>query len=151
MAVNEKVTKKVQLSSSRIEEHIGYHLKRSYVHMIEQFHLEMKEFRLRPAEFSILSMLSENESVTAKKLSQSLNIAPPNLVSLIDHLEDRKLINKTVNEQDRRSQILKLTNSGETLLSNAQVAAMRAQNIAMKNLDSSDKEQLIEILRKLYD
>jgi DNA-binding MarR family transcriptional regulator len=148
MAVKEKSLD--GLSSTLIEEHIGYHLKRAYIHTIEQFHLEMKEFRLRPAEFSILSMLSENEGVTAKKLSKALNIAPPNLVSLIDMLEDRKLINKTINAQDRRSQILQLTDSGKALLMNAQSAGLKAQDIAMKNLAPKDQELLVNLLRKLY-
>lgn len=149
MAVKEK--KGDALNSSLIEEHIGYHLKRAYVHTIEQFHLEMKEFRLRPAEFSILSMLSENEGVTAKKLSKALNIAPPNLVSLIDMLEDRKLINKTINEQDRRSQILQLTASGKALLTDAQTAGLKAQDVAMKNLAPKDQELLVSLLCKLYN
>ncbi len=149
MALKEK--KLDSLNSNLIEEHIGYHLKRAYVHTIEQFHLEMKEFRLRPAEFSILSMLSENEDVTAKKLSKALNIAPPNLVNLIDMLEDRKLINKTINVQDRRSQILQLTEDGKNLLKNAQTAGIKAQVIAMKNLAPKDQEQLVNLLRKLYN
>ncbi len=150
MALKEEFINNSTLRSDQLQNEVGYHLKRAYVHMIEEFHLHMSEFRLRPGEFSILCIIEENDDVTARQLSQALNIAPPNLVSLVENLCERNLIKKTVNEQDRRAQLLTLTNAGSTLLKNAKNASKEAQAKGLKNLSENEKENLVLILKKLY-
>lgn len=139
-----------EIYSEQLQKEIGYHLKRSYIQVIEQFHLDMGEFKLSPGEYSILCIIQENDLMTAKKLSKELNIAPPNLVNLIDRLESRQIIIKTVNSNDRRSQILKLSKFGEGLLQGAMIASNNSQNRALSKLSETEREQLIKLLKKIY-
>ena len=150
MDLKEKSTIEVGMKSKQLQKEVGYHLKRSYVQVIEHFHIDMSEVNLRPAEYSILSMIFENDQVTAKKLSKALNIAPPNLVSLIDSLEERQLIAKSINENDRRSQLLSLTEAGEVLLAKAIQTSADSQRKALSNLTTHEVGELISLLRKVY-
>lgn len=150
MDLKEKSTIEVGMKSEQLQKEVGYHLKRSYVQVIEHFHIDMAEVNLRPAEYSILSMVFENDQVTAKKLSKALNIAPPNLVSLIDSLEERQLIAKSINENDRRSQLLSLTEAGEVLLAKAIQTSADSQRKALSNLTTHEVGELIALLRKVY-
>lgn len=150
MDLKEKPILDIEMKSKQLQNEVGYHLKRSYLQVIEHFHIDMAEVNLRPAEYSILSMISENEQVTAKKLSKALNIAPPNLVSLIDMLEGKRLINKSVNESDRRSQILNLTSEGQSLLDKAIQTSAKSQKKALAKLSTSEVNELISLLRKIY-
>lgn len=150
MDLKEKSLADTKMKSKQLQKEVGYHLKRSYLQVIEHFHVDMTEVNLRPAEYSILSMVSENEQVTAKKLSKALNIAPPNLVSLIDTLEEKRLIRKSVNENDRRSQILHITKDGETLLTQAIQTSANSQKRALANLTNDEVNVLISLLRKIY-
>ncbi len=150
MDLKEKALADTKMKSKQLQKEVGYHLKRSYLQVIEHFHVDMTEVNLRPAEYSILSMVSENEQVTAKKLSKALNIAPPNLVSLIDTLEEKRLIRKSVNENDRRSQILHITKDGETLLTQAIQTSANSQKRALANLTNDEVNVLISLLRKIY-
>lgn len=150
MDLKEKPLLDTEMKSKQLQKEVGYHLKRSYLQVIEHFHVDMTEVNLRPAEYSILSMVSENEQVTAKKLSKALNIAPPNLVSLIDTLEEKRLIRKSVNENDRRSQILHITNEGKSLLGQAIQTSANSQKRALANLTNDEVNELISLLRKIY-
>lgn len=150
MDLKEKILLDEDLQSNQLQKEVGYHLKRSYVQVIEHFHLDMSEINLRPAEYSILSMIAENSQVTAKKLSKALNIAPPNLVSLIDLLEAKKLISKSVNENDRRSLILNLTPQGEDHLAKAIKTSAKSQQNALSNLSTEEITELICLLKKVY-
>jgi DNA-binding MarR family transcriptional regulator len=42
---------------------------------------------LRAVDFSVLSLLNANPDITQKRLSQAINVAPPNLAILLDRLE----------------------------------------------------------------
>lgn len=148
MAVKEELAS--PLKSEQLQSEVGYHLKRAYVHVIEYFHEYMSALKLRPGEFSILCMIEENQDVTARVLSGALNIAPPNLVSLLESLDERGLIKKTINEQDRRSQFLTLTHQGKGLLNKAKEASKYAQRDGLANLTSQETAQLIKLLQKLY-
>lgn len=138
------------LRIAHLQKEIGYHLKRAYVHVIETFHRELREFALRPGEFSVMCVLDENTEVTAKKLSRALNIAPPNLVGLLETLEKRGLIGRVTNLRDRRSQLLALTEAGKKTLKQAQKRAQKAQDISVAALSAEERAQLIGLLRKIY-
>jgi DNA-binding MarR family transcriptional regulator len=150
MDLKEKNLVEQELRAIQLQKEVGYHLKRSYVQVIEHFHMDMSEINLRPAEYSILSMIAENNHVTAKKLSKALNIAPPNLVNLIDLLESKQLVSKSVNESDRRSQILHLTTLGEIQLAKAIETSAKSQQEALSNLSPKEVGELIGLLRKVY-
>ena len=139
-----------ELRTDHLQREVGYHLKRAYVHVIETFHRELREFSLRPGEFSVLCVLGENTNVTAKKLSRTLNIAPPNLAGLLENLEKRGLICRVPNPLDRRSQHLQLTDLGTQHLAQSQKRALHAQNIAVSALSAAEREQLISLLKKIY-
>lgn len=138
------------LRTAHLQKEIGYHLKRAYVHVIETFHRELREVALRPGEFSVMCVLDENAEVTAKKLSRALNIAPPNLVGLLETLKRRGLIARVPNLRDRRSQLLALTEAGRNTLGQAKKQARKAQNISVAMLSTGEREQLISLLKKIY-
>lgn len=138
------------LRTVHLQEEIGYHLKRAYVHVVEIFLRELREFALRPGEFSAMCVLDENTEVTAKKLSRTLNIAPPNLVGLLESLEKRGLIRRTPNLKDRRSQLLELTEAGRRTVRQAQKRALKAQDISVAALSTEERAQLMGLLRRIY-
>ena len=51
-----------------------------------------------------------------KRLAAALKVTPPNITGIIDRLVDQGLVSREENENNRRAQILKLTNKGVSLL-----------------------------------
>jgi hypothetical protein len=70
-----------------LESLIGYNARRAALAIIEEFLERMAVYGLKPVDFSVMSVIVHNPGVTSRQLCASLNILPPNLVSLIQYLD----------------------------------------------------------------
>ena len=75
-----------ELHTAHLEALLGYNTRRAALHIIGAFMQNMAEFDLRPAEFSVLSLIRHNPGITSAQLCATLGILPPNLVSLVGQL-----------------------------------------------------------------
>ncbi|MEI7975686.1 MAG: helix-turn-helix domain-containing protein, partial [Betaproteobacteria bacterium] len=66
-----------------LETLIGYNARRAALAIIGEFLEKMTVYGLKPVDFSVMSVILHNPGVTSRQLCASLNILPPNLVSLI--------------------------------------------------------------------
>ncbi|HWL47191.1 MAG TPA: MarR family transcriptional regulator [Sphingomonadaceae bacterium] len=82
-------------------------------------------FGLRPGHYSALLMLRARPGCRQQDIGEALRIQRPNLVAMIETLEQRGLVARGVNPADRRAYALSLTEAGAALL-----AAMDAANSA---------------------
>ena len=81
--------------------------------------------------------------VRQKDLAESIGIAGPSLVRLLDTLLAKKLINRREDDQDRRVKRLSLTASGEQLALKLQQAINAIDQQLLCGLSALDLEQLI--------
>jgi hypothetical protein len=77
-----------------LESLIGYNARRAALAIIGEFLEKMAVYGLKPVDFSVMSVIVHNPGVTSRQLCASLNILPPNLVSLIQSLDARGLIER---------------------------------------------------------
>lgn len=64
-------------------------------------------------DITIISMVSSNEQITAKEISDTLKVSKTTVVSAVDRLEKRGFLIRKVDEQDKRRRYLFLTDSGK--------------------------------------
>ena len=81
--------------------------------------------------------------VRQKDLAESIGIAGPSLVRLLDTLLAKKLINRREDNQDRRVKRLSLTTSGEQIALKLQQAINTIDQQLLCGLSARDLEQLI--------
>jgi DNA-binding MarR family transcriptional regulator len=104
------------LDATRLKRLLGYNLRRAEVRMRGLVADALGQDDIRAVEYSILSLLAANRGATQKQLGDALAVKRPNLVTLVDRLEQRGLVARAVVASDRRSQALALTEAGEALL-----------------------------------
>jgi DNA-binding MarR family transcriptional regulator len=92
---------------------IGYKLRRAQLAVFQDFLDTFAAMRLRPAEFSILSLIGTRPGRKQAEIAESLGIKPANLVPLIDAMEKRGLAERRRGDSDRRTFRLYLTLEGE--------------------------------------
>lgn len=138
------------MQQSMLQGLVGYNCRRAYLTIHAVFLERMAQYRLRPVDYSVLALIAANRDVTLKRLSQALNISPPNLAVLLDKLEERDLLARLPNPQDKRSQFLHLTATGKALLRKAEKTVERLELDATDVLSDAERTQLIGLLRKLY-
>jgi len=129
---------------------VGYNCRRAYLNIMPLFAQRMEQYDLRTADFSVLSLLRANPNITQKRLSQAINVSPPNLAILLDRLEERGLVVRQRNPLDKRSQTLVLTPGGARLCAQAESTAAALEQDATAMLSPQEREQLLALLQKIF-
>jgi DNA-binding MarR family transcriptional regulator len=129
---------------------LGYRLRRAQLAVFQDFLVVMKEFDLRPAQFSVLAIIAANPGLKQSRVSEALGINRANFVALLDELEQRKLARRAAAPGDRRSNALFLTARGEGFLQEAYRHLLSEHEKRVEAvLGSADKQQLLSLLEKL--
>ncbi len=95
---------------------IGYVIRRVQLLVFHDFISAMARHRIRPAQYSALTVIALNPGVTQARLSRALGIKRANMVAMIDELERRRLARRVASANDRRTQALQLTPQGVSFL-----------------------------------
>ncbi|WP_423822020.1 MarR family transcriptional regulator [Salinisphaera sp. SPP-AMP-43] len=139
------------LDDSALRGFVGYQLKRADLIMQQTFAREVGEpFGLRQTEFSVLVLLSANDSVKHKQISAALGVAPSNMVGVMSALEKRKLVTRRQDPTDGRSSFWQLTDAGRELERRASAAVRRMENNHVADETESHRGELVEALDRLW-
>ncbi|MBC7603598.1 MAG: MarR family transcriptional regulator [Ramlibacter sp.] len=138
------------VDTSYLEGLIGYNARRAALAVIEIFLDRMKVYKLRPVDFSVLSLVTHNPGITSRQLCTTLGIQPPNLVGMVNELEQRGLIKRQPHPSDGRAMGLHLTASGKKLMREAEKTAAALEAEAASRLSPAETKTLIRLLKKIY-
>ena len=133
-----------------LETLLGYNTRRATLTIISRFIERMAEFDLRPVDFSVLSLIGHNPGITSRELCHALNILPPNMVGFLKAFEKRELIDRTPHPTDGRAMGLALTQKGQQLMQQAEVAAVESDASAAHRLSAAEQKTLMRLLQKIY-
>lgn len=133
-----------------LETLVGYNARRAW-HVVSQVFAErMAAYGLKQVDFSVLSLIAHNPGATSRQLCSTLDILPPNLVSLIAAMDSRGLIERRPHPHDGRAIGLYLTPAGEKLIREAEQTVMQLEADASSRLTSRERATLIRLLQKMY-
>lgn len=133
-----------------LESLLGYNARRAALAVIEVFLERMGAYRLRPVDFSVLSLVTHNAGITSRQLCSALGILPPNLVSLVAALEKRGLIERMPHPRDGRATGLHATAAGLKLMRQAERTAAELEAEVARRLTPTEQRTLLRLLRKVY-
>ncbi|MGH6627157.1 MAG: MarR family winged helix-turn-helix transcriptional regulator [Burkholderiaceae bacterium] len=138
------------IDTSYLESLIGYNARRAALAIIEVFLERMAVYGLRPVDFSVLSLITHNPGITSRQLCAALSVLPPNLVGMINALEQRELIARRPHPHDGRAMGLHLTAAGQRLMREAEQTAAELETDATSRLTASERKTLVRLLQKIY-
>lgn len=139
-----------QLHTAHLEALLGYNTRRAALHIIGAFMQNMAPFDLRPAEFSVLSLIRHNPGITSRQLCTALSILPPNLVVILKQFEKRGLIERKPHPTDGRAIGLSLTEKGDTLVAAAEEVSAASDLSSTQSLTAAERKTLTRLLQKIY-
>lgn len=113
------------IDMSGLDGQIGFALRLAQVAVFQDLIAALKGCDLRPTDFSVLLLIGSNAGISQQAIGDALRIQRPNLVSIIDALQQRNLVRRETVPQDRRSYALSLTPAGVKLLARAKAAHTR--------------------------
>ena len=103
-----------------------------------------------------IMIIGKAEKITPTTLSKFLNMEKGSLTTLIDSLEEKKLVVRSGDPNDRRKLLLSLTPAGINYMKTVAEQSQIALALMVANLDENEIEQmhaslktLVELLKKI--
>jgi DNA-binding MarR family transcriptional regulator len=104
---------------------------------------------LKIRSYAVLSLACSGEAPSQRELAEFLLLDPSQIVALVDGLEQRGLVKRETDPQDRRSKVIKGTPKGLRMLAKAAEATQLAEDQAMANLTPAERSQFRDLLRRV--
>ena len=136
------------IEQSFLLKQVGYNCLQAYLKIEPDIKKRLIRYQLKPVEFTVLSLNSANPQINQKRLGHTINVSPPNLATLLDKMESRQLLVRKRNPNDKRSQILELTEKGQFLFGKAR--QQFEKNESIPNLSNDEQKQLLRLLQKIF-
>jgi DNA-binding MarR family transcriptional regulator len=118
-------------------------------HASARFAERLEPLGLKPAHAGILGVIQQADGLSQQALGETLGIFPSRLVAVLDELEQRGLVERRDNPNDRRSHALYLTEAGRAALEQIGRVGRAHQDALCAALDSSERAQLAGLLTRI--
>lgn len=76
----------------------------------------LEPFCISMIEWALLGMIAKTDTLHLSEMAKEIGVEAPMITNLLNTLEKKGLITRTVSENDKRQKTLALTEAGQTLL-----------------------------------
>ena len=125
---------------------LGYLLKHAQLALAELTAAALEPFGLTGRELAVLTVLASGEPASQQQAAQRLGVDRTTMVALVDVLEDKGLVQRQPHAEDRRRNVVELTEKGRDRLQRAGKAAQEAESRFLAPLSREDAQRLKAIL-----
>ena len=133
----------------RLEDQVGYWLRRAYQRHMAIFAAAMSDLDLTSVQFAALVKLRDMKAVTQTELGRLIGIDRATISGVVSRLQKRGLLQFRLDPLDRRSRIIALTAAGEALLAQALQRTGQVGEDTLAPMNEAERAALREMLRKL--
>jgi len=106
---------------------------------------------MQPREFAVLRQVAADEGISQQSCGQALKVAPSQMVTLVDALEDKGYLERRPDPADRRVRALHVTPQGRRALASAFEAAGRNEQALFGSLSDHERSELRRLLQAVAD
>jgi len=121
---------------------LGHGFKASALERIEQEGFE-------PHHYSVLAILAEGERETQATIAGALGVDPSRLVGVLDTLEERGLVDRQRDPDDRRRHVVRITAEGKLQLLELRGVVTELSDAFLEPLSAEERETFQGLLRRL--
>ena len=137
------------LRASVLADDVSFLLARANAIALAAGNAALAEHGLKARSFSVLVLASGDARPSQRDLAEFLRLDPSQVVSLVDDLQSRGLVERQPDPSDRRANVVVATDAGRTLAAAAREAARVAEERVHAQLSEDERELLTGLLRRL--
>jgi DNA-binding MarR family transcriptional regulator len=112
----------------------------------DRSHNAFESTGLSAFHFAVLAVLEEDPPETQAMIADALGYDRSSIVRLLDELEERDLVVRKRDRDDRRRHVVKLTTEGRSMLRRMRSVMRRTEDEFLAPLDDSQREELHRLL-----
>lgn len=150
--MDEKTRKKTQtrIRMGELRGLVGYQLRLAQVAIFRDFNAALGAFEITPGLYGVLEVIAANPGLKQTQLARAVQLDRSSVVSVIDKLERRGLVERRVALGDRRSNALELTAAGEALRLRVRPLVIEHEARLAAGLSASERATLMALLARIF-
>lgn len=102
-----------------------------------------------PVQFAVLQTLAERPGIDQRTLARGVSFDTSTIGGVVDRLEARGLLTRSLSAEDRRVRLLHLTAEGEALLAELTPGMERTQERILEPLAAPEREEFMRLVQRM--
>lgn len=133
-------------ASPELVKRLGYLFKHAQLQLVELTTAALEPFGIDGRQLAVLVVLGSGEPASQQEAAQRLGIDRTTMVAFVDALEGKGLVVRRPHAEDRRKNVVELTETGRDVLRRASKASDAAERRFLAPLSAPLARQLREAL-----
>ncbi|MFB9909165.1 MarR family winged helix-turn-helix transcriptional regulator [Allokutzneria oryzae] len=128
---------------------VAFLLSQLGAHGARRFAERLRPLDLEPKHVGLLRMIAAADGPSQQELGERMGVIPSRMVSFVDDLQERGLVERRRNPKDRRAYALHLTEKGGKALRQAMVTSVEHDEEICAPLSQDERDVLARLLERL--
>jgi DNA-binding MarR family transcriptional regulator len=133
----------------RIEEQVGYLLRRAHQRASSIFQVSIGDPNITPTQYSSMVKLHEYTELSQNHLGRLVGMDKATMQGVVRRLKERHLVDSRPHPGDARRTLLSLTTEGHRLITKLLVNGPAVSRETLKPLSNQEQRQLLELLSRI--
>ena len=110
----------------------------------------MNAFQLSPGQPKVLRYIQSHENCKLKDIAKECDVECATVSKMLDNLEEKGMIIRNINPQNKRAYQVNLTDKGRSALQKWEEHCMEVEQISLQGFNPEEKEQFQNYLSRMY-
>lgn len=133
----------------RIEEQVGYLLRRAHQRASAIFQVSIGDPNITPTQYSSMVKLNEYTELSQNLLGRLVGMDKATMQGVVRRLKERGLVDSRPDPGDARRTLLSLTTEGQKLVNKLLINGPAVSRETLKPLSAQEQRQLLDLLSKI--
>jgi DNA-binding MarR family transcriptional regulator len=133
----------------RLEDQVGFVLRRAHQRATGVFNAVMAEFGVTPTQFAALAKLHDVGAVSQNELGRLTAMDPATIWGVVSRLIKRGYVSQSLDRKDARLVILELTAAGVAATLAMKTVAAQVSRRTLEPLSAEEAETFLALLQRL--
>lgn len=141
--------KRIEHKPWPLEQRPGFLIRRMHQIHVALFQDACSQFEITPLQYSLLSALAQRGTADQTTLAADIALDRTTTTGALKRLAARHLVERAVDNQDRRARACRLTAAGTALLAKIETPARDAHRATIAGLSKVDQTRFIALMQRI--
>lgn len=130
---------------------VGFHIRLAHGAVYRHFTETFTDLDLTQKQVSVLWLVDDHPDISQTDLAKLMRMDRATTMAIVNRLEDRDYLTRSVAKGDRRKQALNLTKAGQSALVVAKNAIREHETWLKSRFSKQEVAKLIEMLSRIHE